>query len=129
MLFVGRSESIVLLESATGSMVQIIDSTRSWTIWSAFERSRRAKWDGSSMDSKCRKSFVRSQELSCRHAIRRAHNFGFSVTFGRHANVAETTGRVVHHVRNKGAIAAATVWPFQFRIRASTSAGPGVPRK
>ena len=87
------------------------------------------KWDGSSMDSKCRKSFVRSQELSCRHTIRRAHNFAFSITSGRHAGVAGTTGHVVHHVRIMDVIAAATIWPFQFQIRASTSAGPGAPKK
>ena len=43
MLFGGRSESIVPPEDATGSMVQITDSMRSWTIWSACEGSRRAK--------------------------------------------------------------------------------------
>ena len=45
------------------------------------------------------------------------------------ASVAETTGHVVHHARNMDVIAAATIWPFQFRIRASTSAGPDAPRR
>ncbi len=44
-------------------------------------------------------------------------------------SVAETTGHAVHHARNMDEIAAVTIWPFQFRIRASTSAGPDVPRK
>jgi hypothetical protein len=87
------------------------------------------RWTASFMDSKCRKNFVRSQELSCRHTIPRAHSSAFSITFGRRRSVAETTGHAVHHARNMDEIAAVTIWPFQFRIRASTSAGPDVPRK
>ena len=60
---------------------------------------------------------------------RRAHSSAFSITFGRRPSVAETTGHVVPHARNMDEIAAATIWPFQFRIRASTSAGPDAPRK
>jgi hypothetical protein len=69
------------------------------------------------------------QESTCLDTIRRAHNSACSITFGQRAGVAGTTGHAALRVQRKGAIAAATIWPSQCQIRASTSAGRDAPRK
>ena len=81
------------------------------------------------MDSKCQENFVPSHKWSCLHTIPLAHSSAFSITSGRRPSVPETTGHVVPHARTMDVIAAATIWPFPFWIRASTSAGPGAPRR
>ena len=108
---------------------QTTESRRNSSTWSTCERSRRPRWTGSFMDLRCRKSFVRSRELSCRHPIPRAHSSAFLITSGRRRSAAGTTGHVALRVQRKDVIAAATIWPFQCRIRANTSAGRDVRRK
>ena len=81
------------------------------------------------MDSKCQENFVPSHKWSCLHTIPLAHSSAFSITSGQHAGVGGTTGHAVPHARTMDVIAAVTISPFQFRIRASTSVGPAAPRR